>query len=253
MNLNERIYKSEAVVLRRVEFAEADYLLTLYTPRHGKMKAVAKGARKPTSRSTGQVELYTRTHFVLNAGRELHIITQAETLESYLPLQESLELGLYASHFVEMLDQFAFEGESQPSAYDLIVNGLGWLCEPEADLKLAARYFEFQLLRVMGYEPALFKCAVSGDDLEAQDQYFCSAEGGVVAPQHTAGLDVMMLSFEAFKVMRHFSRQRWEVVRALQLSEKHHKELERILHHYLTYLLERRMKSLGLLKQLNQQ
>lgn len=253
MRLQERIYKSEAVVLRRMEFGESDYLLTLYMPNQGKVKAIAKGVRKPTNRRTGHLELYTRTHLVLNQGRELHIITQAETLEAYLPLQQDLDRTLYASHFVEMLDQFALEGEVLPAAYDLIINGLAWLCEPDADLRLAARYYEFQLLRVMGYEPSLFECVVSGETLPAQDHYFSVVEGGVVMPEHTAGLDVLFLPLPIFKVLRHFSRKPWGVVRALKLTPEQHQLLERILHAMLTYLLERRFRSLGLLKQLTKE
>lgn len=250
MNLNERVYKTPAVVLRRSEFGESDYLVTLYTPEYGKMRAVAKGARKPTSRRTGQVELYALTHLVLNAGRELPIITQAETEEHFLPLRENLERSVYASHLVELLDQFAYEGESNPPAFSLISSGLGWLCDLEVDARLAARYFEFRLLRVMGFEPSLFECVISGETLTAQDQYFSVAEGGVVLPEYTAGLDVMRLSLSVFKVLRHFSRHEWAAVKLLKLTDAQADELERLLHAYLTYLLERRLKSVSLLPKL---
>lgn len=248
----ERIYKTEAVVLRRVPFSESDYLLTLYTPQHGKVKALAKGARKPTSRQTGHVELYSRTHLVLYRGRELHTITQAEVQDTYRIVQENLERSVYASHFVELMDQFAFENEENQPAYLLLVEALGWLCEPTVDLKLAARYYELRLLRVMGFEPSLFDCAIGSEPLEAQNQYFSPVEGGVVCPEHGEGRDLLRLSLPVLKILRHMSRYKWNVVKLLNINERNHVELERTLHTYIIFLLEKRLQSVNFLKKLYQ-
>lgn len=250
--MTERSYKTNAIILRRSELGESDYLITAYTPTFGKVRAVAKGARKPASRQTGQVELYTLAHLVIHRGRELHVINQAQTQEPYLALHEDLERSIYASHFAELLDLFTYEDENTPAAFDLISAALAWLCEPESDIKLTARYYEFQLLRVMGYEPALFDCVVSGEELVATSQYFCVSEGGVVAAAHTAGLDVLPLSLAVFKILRHFSREKWQNVKTLRLETAHHAELERLLHSYLTYLLERQLKSADVLRKLKQ-
>lgn len=248
----ERVYKTDAIVLRRMPFRESDFLLTLYTPLHGKVKALAKGARKPTSRQTGHVELYNRTNLVLYRGRELHTVTQAEVQETYRCLQENLERGVYASHFVELMDQFAFENEENERAYYLLVDALGWLCEPNVDLKLAARYYELRLLRVMGFEPSLFDCAIGSEPLEAENQYFSPVEGGVVCPEHGEGQEYMRLSLPALKILRHFSRYKWSVVKILKVNERLHSEIERVLHTYLVFLLERRLQSVNFLKKLNQ-
>jgi DNA repair protein RecO (recombination protein O) len=250
MTPNDRSYKTEAVVLRRMDFGETDFLLTLYTPKHGKVKAISKGARKPIARQTGQVELFARTHLVIHEGRELDVISQAESETLHTPFQENLDLSLYASHFTELLDQFAYEGEENRAAYSLIVAALGWLAEPEVDLKLLARYYEYRLLRVMGYEPSLFRCGIGDEDLEAEDQFFSPVEGGVVCNVHASGRDMMRISLPVFKILRHFSRSQWETVRALHPSEKQLSELERILHVYLTFLLERHLKSANFMRQL---
>lgn len=250
--MSEQVYKTDAIVLRRMPLGEADYLLTLYTPHHGKVKAVAKGARKAIGRQTGHVELYARTNLVLYRGRELQTISQAEVQETYACLQEDLERNVYASHFVELMDQFAFEGEENERAYQLLVDALGWLCESKGDLKLAVRYYELRLLRVMGYEPSLFECAVGGEELEAASQYFSPVEGGMVCLAHGEGRDLMRISLQTFKILRHFSRYKWSVVKILKISERHHAELERVLHTYIIFLLERRLQSVNFLKRLNQ-
>src|SRR5687768_9809563 len=97
----EKTYRTEAIVLRRTDFGEADRLLTLFSRELGKIKAIAKGARKPQSRKTGHVELFMRTQFLIAQGRDLDIITQAEMVEGYQALREDLVRTTYASYAVE--------------------------------------------------------------------------------------------------------------------------------------------------------
>ncbi|MGH2469188.1 MAG: DNA repair protein RecO, partial [Chloroflexota bacterium] len=81
--MNPHLYATEAVVLERRDFGEADRLLTLYTPVRGKVRAIAKGSRRTTSRLAGHVELFTHTRVLLASGRNLDIVTQCELLRGY--------------------------------------------------------------------------------------------------------------------------------------------------------------------------
>ncbi len=252
MNTRERTIKTQALVLKRREYQEADYLLMVLTPQEGKLSAIAKGARRMLSRKRGQVELYCLTNLVLNKGRDLHIVIQAEMQEAYPTLRYDYRRHVTASHCVELMDAFAMENENNPHAFVLMQSTLDWLSDFDHDIGLVARYFEFQLLRVMGFEPSLFQCAVSGKELTAQDQYFCPAEGGVILPEYTAGRDVLALSLPVFKLLRHFSREKWRHVRQLRLTWRQHKELAGILEAYITYILERRSRSLGMLNHLDE-
>ena len=89
MSHRERVYQTEAIVLRRSDFGEADRLLTVFTPERGKIKLIAKGARKPTSRKSGHVELFSYGRYLVAVGRDLDIITQAETIDPFMPLHEA--------------------------------------------------------------------------------------------------------------------------------------------------------------------
>src|SRR5512145_3243804 len=100
MPKEERVFRTDAVILRRQDFGEADRLLTLLTPEHGKFRAIAKGARKPTARKTGHVELFALVDMLIARGRELHIVAQAETKEPFLVLREDLVRSTYANHLV---------------------------------------------------------------------------------------------------------------------------------------------------------
>ena len=93
-----RVYKTEAIVLRQRKLGEADKIVTLFSPQKGKIDAVAKGVRKTRSRISGHVEPLTFGSYLLAEGRDLDIVTQAETVEAFPGLRADLERlgrGLY--------------------------------------------------------------------------------------------------------------------------------------------------------------
>jgi len=106
-------FRVEAIVLRHADWGEADRLLTLYTRQGGKLRVVAKGARRIRSRKAGHLEPFTRVQVQLARSRSLPIVTQAETAEAYLPLRDDLIKTATASTIVEMLDRFTYEDENE--------------------------------------------------------------------------------------------------------------------------------------------
>src|SRR5512144_1395276 len=117
---NERTIRVDAVVLRHSDWGEADRLLSLYTCEQGKLRAVAKGARKLRSRKAGHLEPFTRVVLMLARGRDMWIVTQAETVDAYLPVREDLMRTAYAAYIIELLDRFTYEeGENRP-LYNLL-------------------------------------------------------------------------------------------------------------------------------------
>jgi DNA repair protein RecO (recombination protein O) len=254
-NDRSRTIKTQAIVLRRVEYSEADFILTLLTPHHGKISAIAKGVRRPTSKLSGHVELYHHLHMLLRQGRNLHIVSQVELRNPFLELGVDLEHIGYASHFAELIDRFTIDNEESTAAFYLLLAGLKWLTEPEVDLRLAARYFEIKLLEAMGYAPALFVCAMSGEQLAASDHFYSAADGGVIAYhlgkeyRQTHRNSIFYLPLAVFKILRHFMRHEWPVIRQLQISAAHHATLEQVLHATIAYVLERNLQSIAFLKQ----
>ena len=82
MSEGSRSYRTEALVIRHTNFGEADRILTLYSREKGKIRVVAKGVRKLKSRKAGHLEPFTRVQLQLAKGRDLPIVTQAETYRS---------------------------------------------------------------------------------------------------------------------------------------------------------------------------
>ncbi len=253
MSRSERLYRVEAIVIRRRDWGEADRLLTLYTREQGKMQAVAKGSRKPTSRKAGHVELFTRTRLLIARSRSIDIITQAETVEAYRHLRESLEASTLAHYFAELLDRFTGENEADQNLYNLLNSALTWLCEAD-DVQLVARYYELHLLELTGFRPELHHCPGCAKELQPEDCFFSAAQGGVLCPNCGRGRrDASALSLTAFKVLRYGQTRDWEHFRRLRLTAPLHAEVERTLHHYLLYVLERNLKSVEFLRQLRRE
>lgn len=249
----DHTYRTEAIILRRTDFGEADRLLTLYSREFGKIRAIAKGVRKPQSRKTGHVELFMRTNFFISEGRDLDIITQAEVVETYSPLRQDLIHTTYASYFVELLDRFTPDADKHLALYNLLKDALSWLCTPE-DVRLVARYYELHLLNHVGYQPQLFNCVISGKPIQEQDQFFNAELGGLISPGHeTNDRFTRPITNVTIKVLRHLQTYRWETVRGLQLQPSLHRELETVILFYLTHILERNLKSVDFLHRLRQE
>lgn len=249
----ERTFRSEGIILKRTDFGEADRLLTVFTREQGKIRAIAKGARKPQSRKTGHVELFMRSNFLFAVGRDLHILTQAEMVEPYAALRDDLVRTTYAAYAVELMDRFLVEDERHLESYTLLMEALDWFSTHQ-DVRLVARFYELRLLTIAGFRPQLFYCVASGDPIEEQDQFFSAELGGFLAPEHhMADRRAKPISAVAVKVLRYLQTRRWETVQVLQLKRPLHNELETLMHYYLTFILERNLKSVDFLQRLRQE
>jgi DNA repair protein RecO (recombination protein O) len=249
----ERTYPTEAIVLRRSDFGEADRLLTLFGRERGKFRAIAKGARKPQSRKTGHVELFMRSKFLIAEGRDLDIVTQAEMIAGYTALRDDLVRATYASYLSELLDRFTVEEEPHRDIYDLFVLALEALARGD-DVLLLARYYELRLLSLTGFQPRLFNCVSCGEAIEEQDQYLSAELGGFLCP-NCLGADrrAVPVTAPAVKVLRYLQTRPYETVRVLKLRPALLHELERAMHHYLTHTLERDLKSTEFLHRLRRE
>lgn len=244
-----RSFRAEAVVLRHSDWGEADRLLTLYTRQQGKTRALAKGARKVTSRKAGHIEPFTRVTLQLAKGRDLFIVTQAETIDAYLPLREDLALTGYASYMLELLDRFTYEDDmGNPALFRLLTESLARLASG-ADAWLVIRHYEMRLLDQLGFRPQLFECANCGREILAEDQFFSFSAGGAICPRCGHGLPhLTSISVEALKYLRHFQRSSYREASRARPSLEVQKEAESLMQGYFTYLLERELNTPGFIK-----
>ncbi len=251
-----RQFRTPAIILSRRDFGESDRLLTLFTPARGKLRVIAKGARKPTAKLSGHVELFARSDCLIHRGRSLDILTQAELIEPYLGLREDLGRGAYANYVAELLDRLtADEEEAGGDIFSLLHDTLARIAD-SADPRLAARFFELRLLELAGFKPELGECVVSRAALKPERQYFSFEEGGVVsraAAPHVRS-PVVAIDFDSLKLLRHLQRSAdaWERVNSLRVNTEQHKRAERIMLGYIGHLLERKLASVDFIRRLRQ-
>jgi DNA repair protein RecO (recombination protein O) len=250
-NPRERSFRTAAIILKRRDFGEADRLLTILTPQHGKLEVIAKGVRKPTSTKTGHVELYTRADMLIHRGSSLNIAVQAEMNAPYVPLREDLTRGAYANYAAELLDRFTQDEEAHTqSLFTLFDETLARLCL-EPDPRLVARYFEIHLLDFVGYRPELMECISEHEPLLPQDQFFSVVGGGVVCPRHAVQSGALMpLPLDTLKVLRHLQRSKWKQIANLKIATATHDDADRIMLAYITNLLERKLQSVDFIRRI---
>lgn len=241
MTRSSRVYRTEAIVLRRMDLGETDRLLTLYTLKEGKVRAVAKGVRRPGSRKAGHLEPFTRAELLLARGRSLDIITQAEAIELHRELQRDLETLGAAAYAVELLDRFTVDQGPQPELYHLLRECLERLAAGSS-WEGMLRVFELRLLDLTGFRPELFQCLGCGRAIQAQDQFFSTHRGGVLCPDcgqsdPAAG----SISMPALRVLRHYQRSPTDQALGPKVRVEVLREAESRLEEYITYILERRL------------
>ncbi|MFC1925177.1 DNA repair protein RecO [Chloroflexota bacterium] len=239
-----RFYNTEAVVLKKNELGEADSILTLYTPNRGKVRAVARGVRRPKSKLGGHVELLTYSQMSLSQSKSLDIITQSQTIDSFLPLRDDLWRTSQALYVVEIIGQSTAEEESNYPLFKLLVDTLHWLCQAH-DSETTLRCFELHLSQCLGYRPQLYECLCCRNSLKTDDSFYFTPTGGGVICHHCRNRESMVfpLSRNALKTMRYLQRSDYASADRLRVKPELSSELKRLMQGYIRYLLERRVKS----------
>ena len=245
----ERLYRTEAIVLRQLDYGEADRILTLLTPA-GKVSAIAKGIRRPTSRKVGHLGLFYRAQLMLARGRNLDVVTQAESLEEFEGIRGDLLRFTYACYAGELMGRFIQEEEESAALYELMSQGLRRFAVEE-DLRLWMRFFELRLLSLSGYQPELFACVHCHERIQPVTNFYWPESGGLLCPRCSTDVAAAVeVSVNSQKVLRFLMTHAAGEVRALRVSEATHKRVEELTQDYVEYTLEREVQSVTFLRRL---
>ncbi len=147
------LYNVEAINLRTRNFGEADKIVTLFTREKGKVQAVAKGARRPTSKFGGRLEVFSHNNVMLATARTLDIISQCETIDSFYRIREDggkLNIGFY---MVKLIDIMTEDRQVNVELFELLLSGLKAL-ENGLNRELLPRIFEVKLCETEGFLPS---------------------------------------------------------------------------------------------------
>ncbi len=154
------LYRDQGVVLRTIKLGETDRIVSILTQGHGKIRAVAKGIRKPGSRFGARLEPMSHVALQCYRGRELDVVTQTETIDANRALREHYGCLTHAVSMLEATDQVAQDREPNPALYRMLVGALRTLAADPNPLVSAA--FFWKLLSLEGFHPLLDSCARCG-------------------------------------------------------------------------------------------
>jgi len=243
-----RRYTTEAIVLSRFDFGEADRILTVITPDWGKIKVIAKGIRRPTSRIGGSLEPFAELQVALARGRTFEVVTQVVVEHAWLNLRDSLESAATAWYLAELADRSLEERTAAEPLYTLLKRAYGLLDAGMAPGRVA-RWYEMHLADELGMRPEVDRCAECDRMLEAEERHrWVPAVGGVLCdrcpgPTH----DRAGLSLEGLKLLKAYQRLDIEAIAALRLAPSAEREVEAAMREFIGNALERQARSLAFL------
>ncbi|MCD6577617.1 MAG: DNA repair protein RecO [Anaerolineaceae bacterium] len=251
MKPSERLKKVEAVIISHKDFGEADRLVNLFSLEGGRIKALAKGARKIRSRKAAYLEPFMHSKIVLARGKTFWIVTQADALHHNLAIRDSLEKTGQAAYVMELVDRLSIEEEPAPAVFWLLVNTLNRINKGGKAFNIL-RFFELHLLDFAGFRPDMVNCVGCGRKITAQDQYFSAVQGGVLCPacgelhNHTR-----KVSENALRFLRHFQRSVFADIADISVPSAIQAEIDALVDNYISNVVERKLNTPDFIKQVN--
>ncbi|WP_043641883.1 DNA repair protein RecO [Nocardioides alkalitolerans] len=238
------LYRDEAVVLRTHKLGEADRIITLLSRRHGRLRAVARGVRRTTSRWGSRLEPFAHVDLQLAEGRSLDTITQAETLTPFgAGMGGDYQCYTAGTVMLETAERLVTE-DKEPAVQQflLLVGGLRAMTGGERQPGHVLDSYLLRSLAVAGYAPTFLHCAGCG--LEGPHRYFNHAAGGVLCvtcrvPGSASPAPATILMMSALLTGD------WNEVERLSTTEpRAEREATGIVSAYLSWHLERGLRSL---------
>ncbi|MDQ6692069.1 MAG: DNA repair protein RecO, partial [Candidatus Dormibacteraeota bacterium] len=223
-------YRADAIVLRRLDYGEADRILTLLTREHGKLAAIAKGSRRAKTRMGNGLDLFGRSRMMLAKGRNLDVVAQAERNGDVRHISGDLYRTAYACLVAEVADKVLEERHPVDDVFELVVTTIERLNTTERSPRAESAWFLMRILDLLGYQPQLVVCAGCGEDLPEIDAWFSPLLGGVLC--HRCGAHDQAgsaVSVNGLKVLRVMATDDAGLYDRLRLSDELLREVENAL------------------------
>jgi len=184
---------TDAIVLHRVDYRDYDRMVTLFSPELGRIDAVARGCRKPTSPLMNSAEMFCAGQYTLHVSGGRHTITQCEIKDSFFDLRLDYDRLLHGMYYLSLADMAALPDQSAPEVFFLLLKALAHLCYSGLDARMLTACFEMRYMPLMGFRPMMDRCVICGTPVDGEGR-FDEARGGVVclrcpshAPRISAG------------------------------------------------------------------
>ena len=230
-------------MLRRIDLAEKDRIITLYTRELGKLAAVAKGSRRPGSKLGGASEPFTYVKMLLGRGRSLDVVSQADVKESFPNVKSDVRRVAHGVYMLELVGHFVDERQPNPDLFDTLLSSM-YVLESGTDPEIAARYFELKVLSIVGYEPHFDACLRCSRPIGRAKVAFSPSLGGLVCRDcGIAPSDAIWVPGAAASYALALLRAEPHKLKDINVPPGARRDLSRMLKWHICYRLERELKS----------
>ncbi len=235
-------YQSSGFILREKDFREADRIFTIYTKEFGKLKFLAKGARKIKSKLRGGLKLFAFSEIKFIQGKGYRTLTDSTVKDEFIKISGSLIKLKTAYKIAEVLDCLTREEDPDKKIWELLKKTLEKLnnCQPKADIcRLIYYYYFWNLINLIGVKPSIHNCILCQQKLHLPPFYFSSRHGGILCKKcfekAQEGIDVEL---ETIKILKIILKRDWILLLRLKLRKEHLRSLKRLTDNYYFYLLQ---------------
>ena len=248
--MSRQIYKTEGIVLRSLAYGESDLIMTFFTDEFGKLKGIAKGARRSKKRFVNALDLFSRSDIVFSRkGAEgLALIESCDVREHYQGIRADLEGTLVATYFVDLVDQFSLEFKKDRGLFQELNDFLGLVSSGNSSETLI-RVFELRVLKHAGYEPVMDRCITCRREVHTiTSPRFSAREGGIFCDACASGKpETLAASCGTFRTLILGKDMELTKLSRLLLSGKAETESRVILTQFIQHLLGKELKSFRVL------
>lgn len=246
------ISKTEGIVLRYTNLGEADKILTILTRNNGKIKAIAKGCRKPKSSLLSSSEVFVFSEFVLYKGTNFYHISQAVTRETFYNIRKDLLRLSYATYFAELAEAVSDEGIPSERLFLLLAKTLYYLSTEEIPMGMLSLGYRLKLMDISGYRPNVARCAVCRKSSDAYTRFSIDL-GGVICSSCSSEEnirktgEVFTISQGTAEAIKFLLNTEISRLNTKKIDNTIFNEIERITRSFIQNHLEKRFKSLDFL------
>ena len=243
--------RTEGIVIKEINFGEADKIITVLSKEHGKISLVAKGARRYKSKLAAGTQFLCYSKFLLFKGRNLYTINGCELIESFQEVGNDLVKLTYAAHLAELVYDTAQENQPSARTLKLFLNALYYLVKTNRSSELITKIFELRYLCILGYAPYVKGC-INCMNESPENLAFSFKKCGFVCCNEKCmsedDKDAIKLSSAAAKAIRHIVQSNINVLFNFELSEPILKEVTTVIDKFLREMLEKDYTKLKFLK-----
>ena len=245
-------HKTTGFVLRSFSYGESDLIVTFYSSDFGKLKGIAKGAKRSKKRFANVFEPFSLTNIIFTRKSRdmLAFIESCEIIDHYDAVRRDLEKTLIASYFIDLTDHFSPEGKKNEKVFELLQTFLTLLGAEKAS-DAVVRFFEMRMLKLAGFEPTLDHCIMCKTPVaNGSAYYFYAQEGGIKCAQ-CARPERYDQSISAGTVRTLLLGKDMDIdkIKLIALSDSLARESRNILSGFISHILSREVKSLKVLEQ----